>query len=563
MLIKNKQLKRVGYLGAVFAFAFVSAANAAEKIHLSFFLFERSFSIDSLETFAREGRYTESLSSYGRFFNAEQLEQARGALLQKVDLEPLTIAQFLYTPIGERLLKRVSKIVRPKSGIDGFYALRSALIGAASQEGGLTALNVLKQYPTQGIQVDLKTGLDLFAQVQKIVEQTNAVVAEIESEANASAAPGVFKGTGQYLSQPGTLEWMVKSFSLQDDSALRMKYTGQPRTIPVDVYLPQQNNDNKPYPVVVISHGLNSERSSFAYLAEHLASWGYGVIVPEHIGSNKAQIEDLLKGQERDVIGRTEFLDRPLDVKYALDALSVMERDGLKLSDRLDFENVMVLGQSFGGYTALALAGATVNFEQLRQTCATNLDNTFNLSLLLQCLALRVPDVDYQLADFPLKDNRVKAVIAISPIGSQIFGAQGMGQIQVPTMIVGGTADTVSPLLPEQVFPFSWLTNKNKYFVMVNAGTHFSFIDDVDPDQNQQQFSSFLGRSPDVAQTYLKSLSLSFVNTHLRGQSQHDAFLTSEFGTQLSQKVLPLSVVQEFSPEVLKTLMFSSAQPNI
>ncbi len=50
------------------------------------------------------------------------------------------------------------------------------------------------------------------------------------------------------------------------------------------------------------------------------------------------------------------------------------------LGDVLNLEQVGVVGQSFGGYTALALAGTKINFEQLKADCPA-LENTLNVSL--------------------------------------------------------------------------------------------------------------------------------------------------------------------------------------
>lgn len=55
------------------------------------------------------------------------------------------------------------------------------------------------------------------------------------------------------------------------------------RSVPVDFYVPnQQAKPGAPIPVIVISHGLGSDRTTFAYLAIHLASYGFAVLVPEH-----------------------------------------------------------------------------------------------------------------------------------------------------------------------------------------------------------------------------------------------------------------------------------------
>jgi predicted dienelactone hydrolase len=114
--------------------------------------------------------------------------------------------------------------------------------------------------------------------------------------------------------------------------------------------------------------------------------------------------------------------------------------DELKRSfgNRLNLEQVGILGQSLGGYTSLALVGAKVNYQQLQKDCAPSNDS-LNLSLLVQCRALEQP------FNFELQDQRIKGAIAINPVGSSIFGQSQFSQIKVPLMLVAGSDDTVSP----------------------------------------------------------------------------------------------------------------------
>jgi predicted dienelactone hydrolase len=167
------------------------------------------------------------------------------------------------------------------------------------------------------------------------------------------------------LRQRGSFSYSKQSFTLND---LRRN-----RTFPVDLYLPTSSSGLAP--VIVISHGLGSDRQTFAYLATHLASYGFAVAVPEHPGSNAEQVRALINGFVSEVASPQELIDRPLDIKFLLDELK------RSYGGQLNLQQVGVLGQSFGGYTALALAGAEINFEQLQQDCGPE-NNSLNLSLL-------------------------------------------------------------------------------------------------------------------------------------------------------------------------------------
>ncbi|NEO20295.1 alpha/beta fold hydrolase, partial [Moorena sp. SIO4A5] len=285
------------------------------------------------------------------------------------------------------------------------------------------------------------------------------------------------------------------------------------------------------------SHGLGSERKTFEYLARHLASHGFAVAVPEHPGSNADQIQALLTGLAKEAAPPSEFINRPLDIKFLLDELES------SFQGQLNLQQVGVLGQSFGGYTSLALAGAEINFEQLQQDCAPLNQDTLNISLLLQCRAFDLPPQDYQLSD-----QRIKGAIAINPITSTVLGKSQLSPIQVPLMVVAGSDDTIAPALPEQIQPFTWLTTLQKYLVLLRRGTHFSTLAPSPDDVPLPE--AVLGPDPTIAQEYMKALSLAFFQTYIAGKSEYQAYLSAAYAQSLSKELMPLSLVTILEPLV-------------
>ena len=306
------------------------------------------------------------------------------------------------------------------------------------------------------------------------------------------------------------------------------------RTFPTDLYLPSLST---PRPLIVISHGLGSDRSSFAYLAQHLASYGFAVAVPEHPGSDASHLQALFQGTAARVTNPREFIDRPLDITYLLDELDRLSRSDPAFQGRLNLQNVGVIGQSFGGYTALALAGARLDFQQLQTDCQA-LNNSLNLSLVLQCLALKLPEQPDNLVD-----SRIKAAIAIDPVDSSIMGQNGLSQIQIPTMIVAGSADTVAPALLEQIQPFTWLTTPDKYLVLIDGGTHFSTIAEP-PNATIPVPDSVIGLAPALARRYICALSVAFCQTYVADQPAYSPFLSAAYTNTISQNPLRLSLVR-------------------
>ncbi len=105
---------------------------SAERIYVTYGPVEVSVPIESLALFAKEGQIDSNLDGFAQYANESQLADIRSALQAKAEISQVTIAQFLYTPQGEVLLKRLGRLIQTKARQPGFYAIRAALILAAS-----------------------------------------------------------------------------------------------------------------------------------------------------------------------------------------------------------------------------------------------------------------------------------------------------------------------------------------------------------------------------------------------------------------------------------------------
>ena len=503
---------------------------AAQEIEVSYGILQSSIAIEKLAQFAKNGTTEGDISILVNNLNPEQLTDLRRLLLTPIELNSVEIAQFFSTPIGENILKQVAQIIETGSERADFYAIRSALISAAAEQPqSFTILDVLQQYPIDSININLERSLELSDKLRTLREKTDRAIALISQQSATSATKQqqVNFDNLPNLRLPGNFNWTVETLELEDPQ--------RDREFLADLYLPQLPQAELPIPVVVISHGLGSDRDSFKYLAQRLASYGFAVAVPEHPNSNTEQLRSLLAGRTNVVTEPREFIDRPLDIKYLLDILE--QRYG----SNLNMQQVGVIGQSFGGYTALALAGASLNFEQLQKDCG-ELDAFLNVSLLLQCRAIELPQKQYNL-----RDPRIKAAIAINPITSSIFGRDGLSQIKIPVMLVSSSGDRVAPALPEQIQPFSWLTTKQKYLVLLEGGTHFSATakSDFSPDPIQIP-SEIIGSNTEteLARRYLKTLSVAFLTTYIKDSPEFRPYLSADYVKTISQSALPLQFVQ-------------------
>ncbi len=513
-------------------------ALSADRVSIGLGILGDSFQVSSLETFAKTGKIELDLRDYFRLLDDAQEAQFRQALNTSADVSVVAVAQFLYSPQGEILLQRLGQVIQSEARQPGFFGIRAALILAAAEPGGLTPLNVVRKFPTRGVRISLGRGWEIAQELNDLVKQTQKAVVDVQAEGIAERSEETAQGiaaiaaTLPNLSEAGSLDWAREVLIFEDEL--------RDRDLSVDLYLPVVPTREtlpaalSPWPTVVISHGLKSDRTSFVYLAEHLASHGYAVIVPEHPGSNTEQFQALLEGRANEIADPSSFIHRPLDIRFLLDALDASAEFGFQL----DLSQVGVFGQSFGGYTALALGGAQPNAAQLEQSCEA-IDESWNVSLALQCRALAVMPLPANL-----QDPRVNSLVVINPFTSAVFGAQGLASLAVPTLMIGGNVDTVAPVLLEQIRPFRWIQGENRFLALMLGGTHFSSIAENPDEANVPLPESLVGRDLAMAQNYTKALSLAMFETYMTGRLAARPYLSSSYVQSLQQGRLGLELIQ-------------------
>ncbi|MDJ0580768.1 alpha/beta hydrolase [Crocosphaera sp.] len=491
----------------------------AEKINFIVGPLRLSLNISSLENFADEGTIDRRLADYFRMAGVGEAEQIRfrEVLSKKLEIDPVLFSRLLRTEMGEDMLTRWGEHINIQGGRNGKYALRGAIVKSAFDDEGLTLINVLRHLPTN-MQINVNQALSLAARFDSIIIATNFFREEISQLAQqeiANALPTDFS-TLPDLRQPGKLPVQKNQWTLTDSQ--------RNRTFQVYIYQPQQQQ-NGTYPIVIASHGLASSPEHFSDYAEHLASYGYVVAVPQHPGSDRQQLQNLKRGLSRQIFLTSEFIDRPKDISYVIDELE--RRNQIAMRGKLDLNKIAVIGHSFGGYTALAVAGATLEFEHLAQECPGSL----NLSLLLQCSALNLdPEV------YSLKDERVKAIALTNPLKSAIFGPKGLSRVSIPVYVQAGKYDPATPFVLEQVRPFPWFKSSNRYLSLQEGDTHAD-ISELDGGLAEliDNFVYLSLPEPGLLTSYNQALILAFLQVHLRENESFRPYLQSAYAEHLSQ----------------------------
>ncbi len=519
-------------LGLAF-FSFLPACRvlAAEKI--TFFippLGEFAVSVDSLVIFAEEGRITEDFRLYAKHFSPEELAKLRSFLNKVFPLNEINAFEFFNTNFGKEIVRQLSLAINsPPEQSQPF--LEGAVIAAAANPNGFKIIDVIKNYGSPTLPINLETVRNTIDEADILYQTTERIFHWLDSQAVNAASTSSTVSLSD-LSATGNITWKSETLNIS-----------RPNKDPLTafVYLPQ--NLLKPAPIVVITPGLNSDFQSLRYVAEHLASYGFATVGIDFPESDAARMKDALQGLDT-FPSPNAWMEQPQDVTLVLNTLEQKMESDPNWRGRLDTNNVGILGQSLGGYTAIATGGANIQKEAIIQECAElNNDNQINLNpaLLWQCQGVENISVSDNL-----REPRIKAVIAINPVTNPVFGTKGVSMISVPTMFIAGSADIFAPPLPEQIHPFAATPQEDKYLILVKNGTHLSFLQGTD---NLPTF--IVGEGRNLAYDYLKSVSLAFFNLYLNQQTEFQSYLTETTIQNMGQNPLPVRLIKSLTQEQL------------
>jgi predicted dienelactone hydrolase len=124
-------------------------------------------------------------------------------------------------------------------------------------------------------------------------------------------------------------------------------------------------------------------------------------------------------------------------------------------------------------------------------------------------------------------------------------------------MVVGGTADTVAPVFPEQIQPYTWLCqNLTITWCWSDRGTHFSAIGDVAAgDQPINIPPELVGPRPDLVQSYIQVLGLAFFKLTLEQDQRFQPMVQAAFVEMLGIEPHPLSLTTTLTAEDLNAAL--------
>ena len=151
----------------------VTKANAAQEIKITYGIFSRTIKVNSLKTFAQEGKSTKKLKRILRATGSTDKE-IKSVLNKNFEI-PITIAsKLVYSEIGNIFLTRLASIIHPPKADDektGMLALRSSVVqGINKGNGKINLIKFFEAYPIKTVILDVNALSKVMNKVESISE---------------------------------------------------------------------------------------------------------------------------------------------------------------------------------------------------------------------------------------------------------------------------------------------------------------------------------------------------------------------------------------------------------
>lgn len=316
--------------------------------------------------------------------------------------------------------------------------------------------------------------------------------------------------------------------------AITLKFPTEPLVAPSVVYGhaildAAIDNSQAPYPLVVFSHGFSTNAAWYSTLIEHYASYGFIVLAPEHMEKFDPDWSELWSAS----------IDRPRDIKQTLDYAEAINTPDGEMAGLLDMQHVAVVGHSYGGYTALAMAGAQYDLDAYNARCAELAPDDPNMFL---CAPLVPKEADMAaragLDPMPeglwpsFGDPRVTAILPMAG-DSYLFDKAGLSKITIPMMALGGTADTGTPYEWGSKPSYEYVSSPEKTLVTLVGAEHtITTLCDGLPWMSETPFYGWFCFDPvwdkDRGVDLINHFSTAFLLDTLKGDAEAAAALAPE-----------------------------------
>ncbi len=273
------------------------------------------------------------------------------------------------------------------------------------------------------------------------------------------------------------------------------------------------------FPLIIFSHGFAGHRRQTTHLCTHLASHGYIVVAPDHVGNTLIDIMALAgQMQQKGLAGMKDIFQgfkdhRPHDASQCIDQVLAGN-----FAVKADPERIGICGHSFGGWTSLATT---------------------------------------------MRDKRISAIVPLAPAGGQSKHSItngfdfSLGKItfskSIPVLYLVADQDTLLPL--DSMHELYSQTPEPKRMIVLDNSDHFHFCDNVEfiHDMMTKMGSGLFGgdnntgvlakmkKSAELcsgkdAYAFIQAATLAHMDTHVCNNDKARIFLEQDLLTALKDR---------------------------
>ncbi|MCX5948023.1 MAG: alpha/beta fold hydrolase [Cyanobacteria bacterium] len=492
-------------------------AAAADLLNVRLDGLEIPIRLDQLAIWSREPRRSRFLASRG--FGAagadvavwlELLEPDSRADLLRLLRAPLLRdrsfgRQLLDSWAGGQMLAELGDLLTTPEGQPTTALLQQTLQDLLRQQREVTALSLLQALPLPSLSLQLDGLLTMAQQWRRQIDRQRQALRQLEQLAlprrqiqplafqeRTPPAPQHLSLSVPHRQEPLPLELWPAPRTVESGSAANA--TAEAAA--------EATAEAARQPWLLVLPGLGSNADQFGWLASALAWRGWSVVVLQHPGSDGQALKSALDGQ-RPPPGAETLAVRLRDVAAVLDA----QRQG-RLPVR--GQGVVLVGHSLGAMTALLASGVEPS-AGLDARCRRAIDRLpiSNPSRLLQCqlTSTGLPAALPRPAD-------LRGLMLFNGFGSLLWPDGALQTLPVPTLMVGGSLDLVTPPLEEQLQLFLPAAQSRSRLVLVDGGSHFSPVRMAEREEVVFRLGrELVGADPVLVQGLLLGLSTDFLLT--------------------------------------------------
>ncbi|KGF90652.1 MULTISPECIES: alpha/beta hydrolase [Prochlorococcus] len=465
---------------------FNNCSKAAEKVNINFEEMEIPLTIEQLSKLEKYKEDSTELVDWLKKYGFIKVFELSKYINFPVFKEEGLNREVLRSWIGRKILTELSKTIivpNDKNGVEIYNTIENLL----EEKKEVSTYDIIKALPSEEISLDIDNLILIISAWKNELAMQQDLISKLNNLEKTNKA--TFKKIDNNFTSN-----LIK---------INKKIYAPHRVKPLEIELWRSKRKNNDKELIIFMPGLAGEIDNFKWLGNELTKRGWPLVFIDHRGSNlKAFTEVIERGKS--IPGSADFfLYRIKDLEAVIKAHGAGEFD-------LPNDSYILMGHSLGALIALLYEGNKPT-DQLEEKCDSALKDfaLTNLSKLLQCQLSEIP--------FPEQNNDKKAtaIIGFNSFGSLLWPKEKSSGIEIPTLLIGGTYDLITPLMNEQFRVFSALNNPSNRFLIFEGASHFSPIRiNNSYRENNDVFKiskSFIGSDPNLVQELSKELIVKFL----------------------------------------------------